>query len=144
VTDDTGTVTGRPERDGGGGGGLKSRWEWVAAAVSTALVLAVVGYLLYDAVARPRTPPAVEVRADTVLRSGGLWLVEFSAHNRGHGTAAAVKIEGELMEGDSAVEASDAVLDYVPGESVRRGGLFFRADPRAYRLELRAHGYQEP
>jgi len=131
-------------RDGGEGGGVKSRWEWVAAAVSTALVLAVVGYLLYDAVARPQTPPAVAVAADTALRSDGLWLVEFRAANRGHQTAAAVKVEGELMRGDSSVETSEAVLDYVPGRSVRHGGLFFRHDPRAYRLELRALGYQEP
>ena len=132
------------ERDGGEGGGSKSRWEWVAAAVSTALVLAVVGYLLYDAVARPRTPPSIRVAADTVLQSEGLWLVEFHATNGGHETAAGVKIEGELMQADSSVESSEAVLDYVPGRSVRRGGLFFRNDPRAYRLELRAHGYQEP
>lgn len=132
------------ERDGGEGGGRRSRWEWVAAAVSTALVLAVVGYLLYDAVARPRTPPSIQVAADTVLRSGDLWLVEFRAANAGHETAAAVKIEGELMQADSSVESSEAVLDYVPGRAVRHGGLFFRRDPRAYRLELRAHGYQEP
>jgi uncharacterized protein (TIGR02588 family) len=131
-------------RNGGEGGGAKSRWEWVAAAVSTLLVLGVVGYLLYDAVARPHTPPALTVQADTVLKAGGMWLVEFRAENRGHATAAAVKVEGALMEGEETVEASEAVLDYVPGESVRRGGLFFRADPRAYRLELRAHGYQEP
>jgi uncharacterized protein (TIGR02588 family) len=132
------------ERDGGEGGGRRSRWEWVAAAVSTLLVLGVVGYLLYDAVARPRTPPSIQVVADTVLQSGGLWLVEFRASNGGHETAAAVKIEGELMQGDSSVESSEAVLDYVPGRSVRNGGLFFQRDPRAYRLELRAHGYQEP
>lgn len=132
------------ERDGGAGAGRRSRWEWVAAAVSTALVLAVVGYLLYDAVARPRTPPSIQVAADTVLRSGGLWLVEFRARNAGYKTAAAVKIEGELLRADSSVEISEAVLDYVPGRSERHGGLFFRHDPRAYRLELRAHGYQEP
>ena len=132
------------ERDGGAGGGSKSRWEWVAAAVSTVLVLGVVGYLLYDAVARPRTPPSLRVSADTVLQADGLWLVEFRATNAGHETAAAVKIEGELMQADSSVESSEAVLDYVPGRSVRHGGLFFLHDPRAYRLELRAHGYQEP
>lgn len=135
-----------PARDGGGGegGGVKSRWEWVAAAVSTVLVLAVVGYLLYDAVARPHTPPSVQVSADTVLRADGLWLVEFRATNRGHRTAAAVKVQGELMAADSSVETSEAVLDYVPSRSVRHGGLFFHNDPRAYRLELRALGYQEP
>ena len=132
------------ERDGGAGGGVKSRWEWVAAAVSTVLVLAVVGYLLYDAVARPQTPPSVQVRADTVLQADGLWLVRFRATNHGHQTAADLKVEGALMRADSSVETSEAVLDYVPGRSVRRGGLFFRHDPRAYRLELRALGYQEP
>ena len=131
-------------RDGGEGGGHKSRWEWVAAVVSTLLVLCVVGYLLYDAVARPRTPPAITLQADTVLKAGGLWLVRFRAENHGHETAAGVAVEGALMEGERAVESSQATLDYVPGESVRHGGLFFRADPRAYRLELRAHGYQEP
>lgn len=133
-----------PVRDGGAGGGAKSRWEWVAAAASTVLVLAVVGYLLYDAAARPRTPPSIQVAADTVLQADGLWLVEFRATNHGHETAAAVKIEGELTRAASSVETSEAVLDYVPGRSVRHGGLFFRNDPRAYRLELRALGYQKP
>lgn len=131
-------------RDGEEGGGSKSRWEWVAAMASSLLVLAVVGYLLYDAVARPRTPPAITVQADTVLKTGGLWLVRFRADNQGHETAAGVLVEGALMEGERPVESSQATLDYVPGESVRHGGLFFRADPRAYRLELRVHGYQEP
>jgi uncharacterized protein (TIGR02588 family) len=135
---------GRLERDGGAGGGRKSRWEWVAAAVSTLLVLFVIGTMLYDALARPQTPPSVRVQADTVLQADGLWLVRFRARNHGHETAAAVKVQGELMRGAQSVETSEAVLDYVPGRSVRHGGLFFRHDPRTFRLELRALGYQEP
>lgn len=131
-------------RDGGGGGGVRSRWEWVAAAVSTALVLAVIGYMLYDAVARPQTPPSVTVHADSVLAADGHWRVEFHARNHGHLTAAQVMVQGELMQGDSAVETSEAVLDYVPGGAVRRGGLFFTRDPGAHEIRLRAMGYQEP
>jgi uncharacterized protein (TIGR02588 family) len=48
------------------------------------------------------------------------------------------------MDGGRVIESSAAVLDYVPGESVRRGGLFFSTDPRVHRLTLRAHGYQQP
>ncbi|MBW3572486.1 MAG: TIGR02588 family protein [Gemmatimonadetes bacterium] len=121
-----------------------SRWEWVAAAVSAALVLFVLGYLLFDATARPQTPPAVEVSADSVAHVGGVWRVEFVARNRGHGTAAGVVVEGELKEGDRTVETSETTLDYVPGKSKRHGGLFFRRDPGPYRLELRAFGYQRP
>ena len=121
-----------------------SRWEWVAAAVSAALVLFVLGYLLYDAAARPQTPPAVEVSVDSVARGGGVWRVEFVARNRGQNTAAGVIVEGELKDGERTVETSEATLDYVPGKSKRHGGLFFRQDPGAYRLELRALGYQRP
>lgn len=122
----------------------ESRWERVAAAVSAALVLWVLALLAYDAVARPQTPPAVEVRADTVLRAGGLWLVEFEAFNRGHNAAAEVKVEGRIAGAGGAEETSEAMLDYVPGRSRRRGGLFFQQDPRGRALELRVHGYQEP
>jgi uncharacterized protein (TIGR02588 family) len=134
----------RPVRDGGGGGGVKSRWEWVAAAISTLLVLGVIGYLAYEAVARPHTPPAVEVVADRVHRTGGGWVVEFRARNRGYATAAAVTVEGTLEKDGEEVETGQAVLDYIPGRATRRGGLFFREDPRAHRMELRATGYQEP
>jgi len=132
---------GRESRDGTG---RKSKWEWVAAAVSTALVLAVVGYMAFDAVARPRTPPAIEVARGNVLQVRGGWLVEFRAFNHGHETAAGVKVEGTLEDGGRTVETSEATLDFVPGRATRRGGLFFREDPRARAMELRALGYQEP
>ena len=132
------------EAGGGGGAGASSPWEWVAAAVSTVMVLLVIGYIASKALTDGGSPPAVEVRPDSVLRAGGMWIVPFSAENRGDRTAADVQVRGELREGDRTVESSDAAVDYVPGQAVRRGGLFFHADPRAYRLELRALGYQDP
>ncbi|HEU4560036.1 MAG TPA: TIGR02588 family protein [Longimicrobium sp.] len=130
--------------DGGKGGGLRSRWESVAAALSTALVLGVIGYLAYEAVARPHTPPAVEVVQESVQRAGSGWVMEFRAYNQGFSTAAAVTVEGKLEKDGEEVETSEAVLDYIPGRATRRGGLFFREDPRAHQVELRAMGYQEP
>lgn len=132
------------DRHGGRRGGEGSRWEWVAAVVSGALVLFVLAYLVYDAAARPQTPPAVQVRVDSIVPAAGMWRVDFTARNRGHAAAAEVKVEGEIRAGGGMVETSEAVLDYVPGQSSRRGGLFFREDPRAGALELRAHGYQDP
>ena len=37
-----------------------------------------------------------------------------------------------------------ARIDYVPGHSVRQGGLFFTRDPRTGHLSLRARGYSAP
>ena len=42
------------------------------------------------------------------------------------------------------IETSDITFDYVPGHAERKGGLFFRQDPRMHKLELRALGYQTP
>jgi uncharacterized protein (TIGR02588 family) len=36
------------------------------------------------------------------------------------------------------------VIAYVPGESVRRAGLFFKNDPRKHELRVRALGYADP
>jgi uncharacterized protein (TIGR02588 family) len=36
------------------------------------------------------------------------------------------------------------VFDYVPGHSVRQGGLFFTRDPRSGHLSVRARGYSAP
>ena len=59
-------------------------------------------------------------------------------------TAAAVQIEGELLDGERVIATSQVTLDYVPGNSERRGGLFFREDPEAHGLKVRALGYAEP
>ncbi|HEU0015578.1 MAG TPA: TIGR02588 family protein [Longimicrobium sp.] len=130
--------------DARGGNGPPSRWEWVAAAVSTVMVVAVIGYLLYQAAGKTRTPPLLEVRADTVVRAGSGWLVQFRVDNRGRTTAGAVGVEGTLEDGGREVERSEAVIDYVPGRSFRDGGLFFTEDPGRYTLRLRALGYDEP
>ena len=132
------------ETEEGGGAGASSPWEWVAGAVSTVMVLLVVGFIASNALTGDGSPPAVEVRPDSVLRAGGMWIVPFSAENRGDRTAAGLQVRGELKEGERVVESSDATVDYVPGHAMRRGGLFFHADPRAYQMELRAHGFQNP
>ena len=119
--------------------------EWLAAAVGLLLSLAVVAIIGREALnGEMEQPPAIEVRAERVvpLRSG--FLVEVEAANRSGGTAAIVEVEGTLKSGEATVETSTLAFDYVPGHAERKGGLFFKADPRTHSLELRALGYQAP
>jgi len=102
------------------------------------------GFLLYQALARPQIPPAIELHADEVTEFAGGYRVSFTAHNIGTRTAASVTVEGRLLSETGTVETSQVTLGYVPGSSSEGGGLFFTRDPRNHRLELRALGYEEP
>jgi uncharacterized protein (TIGR02588 family) len=71
------------------------------------------------------------------------YLAQFRAINHGEQSANDVHIMGVHGEG-SSVEESQAVVDFLPADSERRGGLFFKHEPSPASLSLRASGYQEP
>jgi uncharacterized protein (TIGR02588 family) len=119
--------------------------EWAIGLLSTALVLLLLGYLTWNALSQPSRPPMIEMRARELhpMPSGG-WLAVVEARNSGTATATSVSIRGELKRGASTVEESHVTLDFVPGGSTIEAGLYFRNDPRRYRLELRALGFERP
>jgi uncharacterized protein (TIGR02588 family) len=118
--------------------------EWLVAGLGLLLVVAAVVFMVVDATRGGDAPPFIRVRADSVIAVGeGGYLLLFTAENRGRETAADVGVIGELRDATD-VEVSRARVDYVPGRSERRGGLFFRRDPRRTAVRLWAEGYQEP
>lgn len=135
---------GRPGRGEGAGKRGTSPWEWILAAVSALLILGAVGFMVYEGVTAPDTPPDLEISPDTVIATGDGYLVRFVARNRGHGTAASVTVEGTLSAGGERVETAEVVLDYVPAGARRRAGLIFSRDPRTHSLEIRALGFDTP
>ena len=118
--------------------------EWIVALFSAAMVLALLGFLVYQGVASPRTPPDVTIVVDSIQKAGQGYLVLFRARNGGRTTAAEVLVEGELEVDTGKVERSETTIDYVPARGEQEGGLYFRGDPRRFRLRLRAHGYRDP
>lgn len=119
--------------------------EWISAVVGLCLTLAMLGFIGWQAwQSNGQEPPAIKVHTQRILPAAGGFVVEFAAMNVSPATAAAVQIEGELVEGERVVATSQVTLDYVPGNSERQGGLFFRENPQAYGLEIRALGYARP
>ena len=113
--------------------------EWIASAVGLILALGVMAVIARDAFnGSSEMPPDIRITALRVQQIGAGWVVEFEARNASAVTAAQVAVEGRLPDGETAT----ATIDYVPGRSARRGGLFFRREPRG--AELRALGYQDP
>lgn len=128
----------------GGAAAPVSKWEWAVAAFGLALVVGTIGYSAYNALAAGAAVPGVTVeRVGTHATQGG-YVVRFSARNHSGATAAELRVEGELRQGASLVEASGVTLGYLPSFSRRQGGLFFQEDPDKYELRLFPKGYAEP
>jgi uncharacterized protein (TIGR02588 family) len=119
--------------------------EWITAGIGLLLTLVMLAVIGREAITGDTHElPAIDVVASRIVPTGSGFVVEVVATNRSGGTAAVVEIEGELKSGETTVETSSLSFDYVPGHAERRGGLFFREDPRTHRLELRALGLQTP
>jgi uncharacterized protein (TIGR02588 family) len=118
--------------------------EWIAGTIGLVLVLLTLAVIGREALFGDPSPPAVAVQARAVHAAPGGWLVEIEVVNSGGAPAAQVAVEGELTLAGQEPETAEASFDYVPDHSRRRGGLFFRQDPRTGRLSLRAKGYTEP
>ena len=121
-----------------------SVWEWVAAAIGALILILAIGYMIWYGLTHTSGPPVMVVeRADSV-RVDGIYVVKVVVRNEGRSTAAAVEIEGALMDGEEALETSTATLDYVPENSEREAYLQFTRDPAQYDLKLRAVGGSAP
>lgn len=119
--------------------------EWVSAAVGAVLAIGILIFISIEALdSSASRPPLLEVRPTAVAGAGGFYVVEVTVANRSGQTAAAVEIQGELMQGGSSVETSNATVSYVPGHSERNAGLIFSRDPRAHQLQVRSTGYERP
>jgi uncharacterized protein (TIGR02588 family) len=118
--------------------------QWIVGAVSTLLVLALLGFVIYEAASVADSPPVVTVRVEGVRAIPGGYVVEVTAYNQGGSTAMALEIEGTLKQDTVTVETSTATVQYVPPETQREAGLYFTKDPRQYTLEVRPLGYDRP
>lgn len=118
--------------------------EWLLGALSAVVVAAMIGFLLYQALAVGRPAPEFETTVRNIELRGGAYHVVFRALNRGQETVAGVTVVGRLVDGERRLESSTVTLDYLPAQSERQGALLFRNDPNEHRLELEIQGYREP
>ncbi len=118
--------------------------EWLAAGLGLILVLGLFGMIGWQVFNGATTPPAITVEVEDMAPVEGGYRVLFRARNGAGEAAAQVEIEGKVSGPGTENETSRVVLDYIPGRSIRRGGLFFTRDPRAGVLTVRATGFAEP
>ena len=134
----------------GGHGKMPSRGEphpleWAIGGISAALVLSMIGFVLYQGISASNEDADLKVAIVRIDETeGGDYSVQFQAANRADRTAAEVEIIGRLNSGAQTIETHSVTLDYVPARSTRMGVLLFERDPAAGELDIRAEGYRAP
>jgi uncharacterized protein (TIGR02588 family) len=123
----------------------KNALEWAVFWAGLALLLAVAGALLHDAVTGGDGPPEITVSLGPPEPTRGGFRVPVEIRNDGAETAVAPQIEVVLHGPGSAVrEQATLELDYLPRHSQREGAVTLRSDPRRGRIEAHVLGYQLP
>jgi len=117
------------------------RIEWIAAIVSAAIVSAVVGFLVYEAVVKSGGVANLAVTPiERTMTQAGL-AVTFEVRNFGHAAAAAVEVAGvPPREGGSG----QVVIDYIPAGASRTATLIFPPDTPPEEIEVHVIGYSDP
>ncbi|RYZ57815.1 MAG: hypothetical protein EOP07_08820 [Proteobacteria bacterium] len=118
--------------------------EWIFAISGVVLVVMMLSFIGYNALKEDETPPEIVITSKAIKANGSGFLMQIMVENNGATTAAALNVEGKLMDGEKEIEASTLTFDYLPAHSRREGGFFFAKDPRSFKVELRPLGYQEP
>ncbi|HUP20895.1 MAG TPA: hypothetical protein VM778_13230 [Gemmatimonadota bacterium] len=124
-----------------GNRGEISRLSDVAAVVGGALVLALIGYLAWDA-ARPSSPPAITatVVQFEVRPEGEAVYVPVDVRNVGDRPATAVVLQVSGAEG----EAASTVIDYLAGGERARVVVLVEGGAASPAFRVRVRSYQEP
>ena len=123
---------------------LKKNWlEWAVFAAGLVLVVATIGFLVYQGTTMGSEPPIIEVHLGAPQPRSQNFIVPVTVVNRGDKTAEGVHIE-VVLEGGGATERSEFQIPFLPRHARHEGWAAFQTDPRAARLRARVLGFEEP
>ncbi len=115
----------------------------MATLISLGIVLATIGFLMFEAFQPGPLEPALTVDVLQVRESAGSFVVDVEVKNASRGAAADVHLAGMSETRDGPGTRPQARVDYVPGFSSRRASLVFAFDP-GNNAEVRIVGYSQP
>ena len=123
---------------------VQKNWlEWSVFAVSAALLVAVIGFLIYESATIGNAPPDIHVEVGPSEQRSGYFAVPITATNKGDHTAEGVHIE-VVLRGAGKEETGDFEIAFLPRRGSREAWVTFKSDPRAGAVEARVLGYEKP
>jgi len=112
--------------------------EKIATAISTLLIVSLLGVLIADAV-RPNAEASFATSVGVLHESSGAVRVPITVRNSGDEAAKSVVVHAELVAADSTLGETDLTVDWLPGNSSRDVvALFTPAQPTSRSMSVRA------
>lgn len=121
----------------------KNWLEWSVFALSAALIVSVIGFLVYESAIIGDAPPDIQVQIGLPEKRSGYFAVPVEVMNKGDHTAEGVHIEVVLRQ-DGKEETGDFEIQFLPRRGSREAWVTFKNDPRAGTVEARVLGYEKP
>ncbi len=134
------------EPDGGDGDAPRtpSAAERITLAISSALVLAVVGLLIYLQATGGDEPPtfAASPLLAGLRHADDAWYLPIAVANRGDDLAEQVLVRAELTDGAGPAHTAEFTIEMLPGGESAEGVAVFPADPLSGELTVQVASYR--
>jgi uncharacterized protein (TIGR02588 family) len=124
---------------------MKRNWlEWAILAISVAVVVALVGYLLVAGLSNggPAMIRAEVAAAEAADGPGGGWLVPLTVRNEGGAAAVSIVVEGTANVAGTE-ESSELAIDLLAADSEVELVLGFSGKPDG-EVQVRVVGFETP
>jgi len=119
--------------------------EWIFGAVSAGLVVALVGFLAWEAVFAGSRPPELVLELTSVEPAGNGTTVKIAIANRGDEAASAVIVQASAQDASGGEPLQKQIeFDYVPGHGTRYGAFIMPGKVAAEGIRIEIGGYAEP
>ncbi|HEY0070761.1 MAG TPA: hypothetical protein VGE04_12415 [Chloroflexia bacterium] len=105
--------------------------EWVSLLISVAIVLALVGGLVYQVFAGGNRPPTIEVKPlmEEVRHEGDSYYLSLDVTNNGDRTAENVEVMLSLDTGEGDPETMQFQIQFLDGGETENQTVIFQNDP---------------
>lgn len=123
----------------------RSLAEWITLAVTTTILLVLVGLVIFDWQISQNRAPAFQVDLVEPMRvNDGRYYVPFIVKNTGGQIARTVQVTAELHIDGEDDEAGEQQIDFLSGNERKQGSFVFSHDPQQGQLVVRVASYGLP
>lgn len=123
----------------------RSTAEWVTFGLSSLILGAIAGLVVYSWATEHDRPPTLEVRqTDAIRQENGQFYIPFEVVNTGGQTAESVQVIAELRKNNQVEASGDLQIDFLAQNETETGAFVFKQNPRNGELTLRIGSYKVP